>query len=121
MCTLYADIVGALKAAAQQRLLNASPTRRLVSVTLLLLFLFVLSLAQFESLHRIFHSDAAEADHTCAVTLLRTGQVDAPVNIPVVAAAPVLALADALPFLAPVFVSFEFLLLPSCGPPALIS
>ena len=118
---LLADIISALKLAVQEKRFGAAPTRRLISALLLLLFLFVLSLAQFESLHQTLHPDSSEPGHSCAVTLLRSGQVDAAPAVPVTAAAPAPVPTAAPCFACPVFVSFEFTLLPSCGPPALLS
>jgi len=110
-----------LNLAAQQQRFGVNSAKRVISALLLLLFLFVLSLAQFESLHQVFHPDASSSDHSCAATLLRSGQVDAPPAIPVGVAAPARVPAAAPCFVAPVFVSFEFVLLPSCGPPAPLS
>ncbi len=114
-------MVPALNLAAQQERFGVNPAKRVISAVLLLLFLFVLSLAQFESLHQAFHPDASGSDHSCAATLLRSGQVDAPPPTPVDVAAPAPAPAAVPCFVAPVFVSFEFALPPSCGPPAPLS
>jgi hypothetical protein len=100
---------------------NAFGSKRMISVLLLGLFLFVLAMTQFEPLHHAIHADSQQPNHNCAVTMLRGGQVDAPppcgVNVVV---SPVLFVVG---FTQPsaIFVSFEFALLPSCGPPVLLS
>ena len=48
-----------------------------IGALLIGLFLFILAMANFESLHRLVHTEAKNADHQCAVTLLASGQVDA--------------------------------------------
>lgn len=48
------------------------------AVGALLLFLFVLALSASPQLHHAFHHDSDEDQHHCAVTLLHSGQVDAP-------------------------------------------
>jgi hypothetical protein len=109
-----------LKNLAHGQLSNAFGKKRAASVLLLGLFLFVLAMAQFESFHNTIHSDSRQPDHQCAATILRGGQLDAPPPGEVGAAvSPVALVAD---FVQPpaIVVSFEFALLPSCGPPALL-
>jgi hypothetical protein len=93
----------------------------MIAFSLLGLFLFVLAMTQFESLHHAIHADAQQRDHQCAATLLSSGQVDAPppslVSV-IVCPLEVMAEFNCQPV---VFVSFDFTLLPSCGPPALLS
>ncbi|NOS70377.1 MAG: hypothetical protein HOP33_10655 [Verrucomicrobia bacterium] len=100
---------------------NAFGSKRIISVLLLGLFLFVLAMTQFESLHHAVHADSQQPSHHCAATMLAGGQVDAPppsgVNVVV---SPVVFVVE---FTQPsaIFVSFDFTLLPSCGPPAILS
>lgn len=55
--------------------LGHGPKGRSVKAGLLLgLFLSVLALAQFETLHQAVHADADQATHECAVTLLVSGK-----------------------------------------------
>jgi hypothetical protein len=92
--------------------------RRTGAFALLSLFLFVLGMAQFESLHRAIHCDAAQPEHQCAVTLIQSGQIDAPTSAAAPVSIPVQAAAQPVPEV--VFVSPPaFSLLPSRGPPAL--
>jgi hypothetical protein len=87
---------------------------------LLGLFVFVLAMAQFKTLHRYCHAEANQADHQCVVTTLSSGMVDAPTTHTVVVAAPVTVLCAQIPGI--IFVpSVNYSLLPSRGPPALLT
>ena len=88
---------------------------------LLGLFMFLLAMTHFESLHRAIHADARQPNHQCAVTMLQAGQVDAPPASAVSLMLSPVAVVTAFSPPAAVFVSFDFTLLPSCGPPALLS
>ena len=96
-------------------------SHRLAGGLLLCLFLAVLALTQFESLHLWFHPDAKQPNHHCAVVTLSGGQVDAPPPCAVTAAVPTVVAVMESPYPPAVFPSFDFILLPSCGPPALLS
>lgn len=89
-----------------------------VAATLLGVFLGVFALTLSETLHRALHDEACAPEHQCAVTLLRSGQVETPVVLIEPVVAYVTVVLAALP---PVdFVpSVDFSLPPSCGPPAL--
>ena len=92
--------------------------RQTIAFALLGLFLSVLGMAQFESLHRALHCDAAEPEHQCAVTLIQAGQIDSPAVVVAVVNESVEILFQ--PALQSVFVPQpSFSLLPSRGPPAL--
>ncbi len=104
----------------RQQWYQAANQRRAVAGLLCGLFLFVLALAQFETLHRLLHSDAGKATHQCAVTMLQGGQVDAPgACAEVVSSAPAgdICLLPQNDFVA----SVAYSLPPSCGPPALLA
>ncbi|MFO1477910.1 MAG: hypothetical protein U1F98_14845 [Verrucomicrobiota bacterium] len=100
---------------------NALGGRRVFALLLLGLFLFVHAMTQYEPLHHLFHPDSHDAKHHCAVTMLLSGQVDSPDTggIHAVAASqmPVTVILEPVP----VFLSFEFFLPLSCGPPASLS
>lgn len=91
-----------------------------MAVTLLGVFLSVFALALSEALHRILHADACAPEHQCAVTTLQSGQVETPVTVivPVVAYVAVSHVAQSQ---SNFVLSVDFLLPPSCGPPALLS
>ncbi len=100
--------------------IKAVSRRQLLAGALVALFLSVFAVAQSEALHRLVHSDAGQPSHQCAVTMLQSGQVDAPVcDVAIVPAAVVsvsvqLAENNFVP-------SVDYSLPPSCGPPALLS
>jgi len=87
---------------------------------LLGLFLSVLAMATSATLHKVVHPNAAQADHSCAVTMLASGQVE---SAPSGAAVPELPLVPMVVSLfevsSPSVVSFNLPL--SRGPPALLS
>jgi len=92
----------------------------MAAVLLLAQFLFLLALAQFSSLHKAIHPDAGSANHLCAVTLLRSGQVETPSCVVVVV--PTVTSTTSLVVVKSFFVSsVDCFLPPSCGPPALLS
>jgi hypothetical protein len=94
--------------------------RSLISGLLVVLYVFVLALAQSEALHHAFHADASEPQHECVATLLNSGQVDvaaAPATVWVAASICVsVLLAQPVPFS-----STDYFLLPGRGPPCLLS
>jgi hypothetical protein len=96
----------------------ARRTRRIGGLTLGV-FLFVLAMAQFESLHRWFHAEACQSNHQCAVTMLSGGQVDNPPSQDGHSVLPPAAELIEVREPASTFVAFDFILPPSCGPPAL--
>lgn len=63
----------------RQQWFNALSSRQFLAGVLFGLFLSVVAVAQSDTLHRLLHSDAAQARHQCAVTMLRSGQVETPV------------------------------------------
>jgi hypothetical protein len=91
-----------------------------VGVLQLALFLFVLAMTQFKSLHHAYHPDSTKPGHQCVVTMVQSGQVDAPncdvAIVPKVTVPPDLGVVES------VFVlTVDYSLPPSCGPPALLS
>jgi prepilin-type N-terminal cleavage/methylation domain-containing protein/prepilin-type processing-associated H-X9-DG protein len=62
---------------------------RIKGLLLLGLFLTVLGLANYATLHKVFHPNAGSSEHHCAVTMINEGQVDAAVSE--VAATPICA------------------------------
>ncbi|MCL4789302.1 MAG: hypothetical protein KJ070_21310 [Verrucomicrobia bacterium] len=109
-----------MKNLEQKQLRNAWTAKRFVAILLLAQFLFVLAMTQCESFHKALHPDAGKPNHHCAVTMLQSGQVDTPSCG--VAIVPTVALPITLVVVEPFFVpSVDYFLLPSCGPPALLS
>lgn len=105
------------KALEQGKVLRRRPV---IAGSLLALFLFVLTMAQFETLHESCHAEAEQADHQCAVTALHSGMVDAPAVQFVVLPPPVVVTVTQIA--GSVFVSSaHYTLLPSRGPPALLT
>ena len=94
--------------------------RQLKSVVLLGLFLSVLAMATSATLHKIVHPNAAQTDHSCAATMLASGQVE---TAPSVAGLPPIPLVPIIVSLvevsSPSVASFN--LPQSRGPPALLS
>lgn len=98
--------------------LSNAPLRLQARAGLLLgLFLFVLAMAQFGTLHRMLHADSGTAEHQCAVTLLASGHVDVAVSEVPVPFLPVLAVAPVRPP-AQIFVALDYSLLPGRAPPS---
>ncbi len=84
------------------------------------LFLSVFALVLSETLHRALHEDACQPEHQCAVTMLQSGQVDAPVCDAAIVSPEIVFVS--VPLLENTFVpAVAFFLPPSCGPPALLS
>ena len=87
---------------------------------LLGLFLSVLAVSNSATLHKLFHPNAAQADHSCAATMLSSGQVDAAPSLVVAPVVPLIPLVVDRPEVSfPSVVSFNLSL--SRGPPALLS
>jgi hypothetical protein len=83
-------------------------------------FLLLQAMVVFPGLHELFHSDAADADHHCAVTLFTHGQVHgADAAVPVLRPEPAAVFIQA--WSEAVFVSADVRLLPGRGPPFLSS
>jgi hypothetical protein len=87
-----------------------------VAAALLGVFLSLLVLAASAALHHEVHSDAAEHDHQCAVTLISAGQMDAPPLFAPVTP-PVAVLLSSLPHSETPLVSADLRLMPGRGPP----
>ena len=51
--------------------------RRFIALVCLVLFLALELFASAPALHKLIHSDAASADHSCAITLFSHGNVNA--------------------------------------------
>ena len=68
----------------------AKSVRPLIGGSLVALVLLLNLLAVAPSLHKIFHSDAGEAGHQCAVTMFAHGQVDS-ASTDVFAVAPIVS------------------------------
>jgi hypothetical protein len=110
-----------LKNFAPKELINAFSSKRLVGALQLGVFLLVLAMTHFESLHHLFHADANQPNHHCAVTLLSGGQLDAPPSCSsTIVHSPIVVVVQAI-HQPVIFISFDFALLPSCGPPAVLS
>lgn len=91
--------------------------RRYAAAFLLSLLLSLQAMVALPGLHAWFHPDASDPDHECAVTLFAHGQVEAASPAVAVQRAPErLIVSDPLP--SAIFVSADFRLLPSRGPPA---
>jgi hypothetical protein len=87
---------------------------------LLGLFLSVLAVSTSATLHRFFHPNAAQAEHSCAATMMSSGQVDAAPSLVVAPVVPLIPLVvDQREISFPSVVSFNLSL--SRGPPALLS
>ncbi|HEX7470758.1 MAG TPA: hypothetical protein VF437_08515 [Verrucomicrobiae bacterium] len=56
-----------------------------MAALMMLLLLFVITLAASPSLHQYFHRDAGSAEHSCAVTFFTHGKVTAAGAAPVLA------------------------------------
>jgi hypothetical protein len=80
--------------AKQERWFQAADKRRKVAGLLCGLFLGVLALAQFETLHRWLHPQAGQPAHQCAVTMLQSGQVEASPGVEFVAVPPLRVFAE---------------------------
>ena len=95
-------------------------SKPLCAGVLLALFVFVLAMAQSGALHRLVHADASKPNHQCAATMLASGQVDsAPVGVSI-SPPTVLTFLCALPEV-PLLLAVDYSLLPSRGPPALLT
>lgn len=93
----------------------------MASVLLLGVFLFVLAMTHFEPLHHAVHPDSDQSDHQCLVTMIHSGQMDTPLHATIcVIACPLVKVAGPS-FVHTIYVSFDFALLPSCGPPSILS
>jgi hypothetical protein len=80
-------------------------------------FLLLQTMVVFPELHALIHSDAADSNHNCAVTLFTHGQVHgADAAVPVVRPEPVALFIQSLR--EAVFVSTDVRLLPGRGPPS---
>ena len=101
----------------EKEALLSTPVR---SIVLLALFLSLLAMASSTGLHQAVHTNAANADHHCAVTLLASGQVDAPASVSLVVHAPVVSISFFLPEI-PLPASVSFNLAHGRGPPARLS
>lgn len=96
---------------------KALRSRSVIAGSLLALFLFVLAMAQFETLHESCHAEAKQADHQCAVTTLHSGMVDASATDTAIVPAPPVVVSEPITGIS--FVSSaDYSLLPSRGPPA---
>jgi len=99
--------------------LNQSRGRQLRGVVLLGLFLSVMAMATSATLHKVVHSSADQPDHSCAATMLASGQVE---TAPSVAALPAIPLIPVIVGLvevsSPTVACFNLPL--SRGPPALL-
>lgn len=83
-------------------------------------FLLLQAMVTFPGLHELFHHDASEPDHQCAVTLFVHGQVHcADVAVPLLRPEPLPVFIQSLR--EAVFVSADVRLLPVRGPPSLPS
>lgn len=109
-----------LKGSIQRKMRSALGSKRVQAFSLLALFLSVLALVHLESLHQALHADSGSSDHHCAVTLLQAGQVESTLGeaLPVLVSQTArVALVAKTGFV----VAIDFLLPPSCGPPAPLS
>ena len=99
---------------------NEGRGRRAKGALLLGLFLCVLAMATSATLHKVVHPNATQPDHSCAATMLASGQVDAAATVatsPEIPLVPVVA--SLFEVSSPSVASFNLPL--SRGPPALLS
>jgi hypothetical protein len=83
-------------------------------------FLMLQAMVVFPGVHALFHSDASDPDHNCAVTLFAHGQAHgADAAVPIVRPEPVALFIQSRPEAG--FVSTDVRLLPGRGPPSLPS
>ena len=80
----------------------SSNIKAVLSVLLVAVVALMLTLAANDSLHKIFHADAGNASHTCAVTLFTHGQVDS-ATVEVSASAPQASIEITAPLVISVF------------------
>jgi hypothetical protein len=99
---------------------KAHGNKPLIAGLLLGMFLLVLAMAQSWALHRLVHPDAGRPGHKCAVTLLTDGQVDAASEDLQVTITPMVAIPSVRPA-ALLLAAVDYSLLPSRGPPALLT
>ncbi len=102
----------------QKQLKHGAPARPLMAGLLLGLFLFVLAMAEFKSLHHAVHADAEQAEHQCAVTLLASGQIDLPVSAAIILFVGSVFLIRTIAR-TDLFVSVDYLFQPGRAPPSL--
>ncbi len=105
---------------SQKQSRNAAPCRWVRAGLLLGLFLFVLAMVQFESLHRLVHADAGQSQHQCAVTWLASGQVDLAGSEVLVAFLPAVIVAQVMPPVS-ISVAVDYFLLPDRAPPVALA
>ena len=83
--------------------------RAIVAAGILSAFLWTLTLTVSPSLHERIHSDANRVEHSCAVTLIGSGNCNHSVPMPLVSA-PVLAIQfSKIPALNPLWIQSSFL------------
>jgi hypothetical protein len=94
--------------------------RQLRSVLLLGLFLSVLAMVSSATLHKEIHPQAGRGDHSCAATMLASGQVEAAPSVAAVLAIPLIPIVlNLVEVPSPSVASYNLPL--SRGPPALLS
>ncbi len=87
---------------------------------LLGLFLSVVAMATSATLHKAVHPNATQTDHSCAATMLASGQVETAPSVAAVPAPPLVPIvASLIEVSSPSVASFNLPL--SRGPPALLS
>ena len=91
-----------------------------MGVALLGLFLSIVAIASSATLHKVVHPNAGKTDHSCAATMLASGQVDSAPSVAALATIPLVPIVVTLfEFSSPSVASFNLPL--SRGPPALLS
>lgn len=74
-------------------------SQAVIASVLVGIVLLLNAMAACPSLHELFHHDAGQSQHQCAVTLFGHGQVEsAPVDVPVVASLPLIQTVPSLEY-----------------------
>jgi hypothetical protein len=100
--------------------MRTSAGKSVASVLCLALFLFLQTLAAAPVLHQLFHDNAGQADHHCAVTLLAQGQIDAAPASDFFALPPPI-LVEAPASQTPILIAADYRLLPGRAPPSFLA
>jgi hypothetical protein len=100
--------------------MRTSAGKGVASALGLAIFLFLQTLAAAPVLHQLFHDNAGQPDHHCAVTLLAQGQIDV-AAVSIFAALPSSLLAEAPGHQSPILIAADYRLLPGRGPPSFLA
>lgn len=89
----------------------------MVSPLVVLLYIFIVTMAASPAIHHFIHPDADQGSHHCAATLLSQGQVDA-ASIGTVVVRPDLLLGNFILPAAPELATADYRLMPGRAPPS---